>query len=67
MSIQRIRNAAEVPSKDLADWGKPKTIGEPTCHLRGIQLIENPDGSEGGSGSARPGGSSSAPLRDVPW
>jgi hypothetical protein len=55
VSIRKLKNAAHIPTEDLDDWGPPKTIGEPKCHLRGIQLIENADGSEGGIWECTPG------------
>ncbi len=55
MSIRQLKNATKIPTKDLADWGTPQTIGEPKCHLNGIQLIENADGSEGGIWECTPG------------
>lgn len=55
MSIRQLKHVTSIPAADLDDWGKPKTVGEPTCHLRGIQLIENPDGSEGGIWECTPG------------
>ncbi len=55
MSIRQIKNAAKIPTSELDDWGTPMTIGEPTCHLKGTQLIENEDGSEGGIWECTPG------------
>jgi len=55
MSIQQLKNATNIPKEHLKDWGTPKTIGEPKCHLNGIQLIENDDGSEGGIWECTPG------------
>ena len=46
MSIRQLGNATNVPTEDLDGWGTPKTTGEPKCHLKGISLIENDDGSE---------------------
>ena len=55
MSIRQLKDVTRIASEKLDDWGTPATIGEPTCHLRGIQLVENPDGSEGGSWECTPG------------
>ena len=55
MSIRQLKNATKIPTEDLEDWGTPQTIGEPKCHLNGIQLIENADGSEGGIWECTPG------------
>jgi uncharacterized cupin superfamily protein len=55
MSIRQLGNATNTPTEELDDWGTPKTIGEPKCHLKGIQLIENDDGSEGGIWECSPG------------
>ena len=49
MPIKQLNDAINIPTEELDDWGTPKTIGEPICHLKGIQLIENEDGSEGGT------------------
>ncbi len=55
MSIRQLKNATQIPTDTLEDWGTPKTIGEPKCHLNGIQLVENDDGSEGGIWECTPG------------
>ena len=55
MSIRQLKEVAQIPPEKLDDWGKPKTVGEPTCPLRGIQIIENEDGSEGGIWECTPG------------
>ncbi len=55
MSIKQLKNANNIPTEKLDDWGTPKTIGEPKCHLKGIQIIENEDGSEGGIWECTPG------------
>ena len=55
MSIRQLKDAINIPTEQLDDWGTPKTIGEPRCHLNGIQLIENPDSSEGGIWECTPG------------
>jgi hypothetical protein len=55
VSIRQLKNATKIPTEDLEDWGTPQTIGEPKCHLNGIQLIENADGSEGGIWECTPG------------
>ena len=55
MSIRQLKDVAGIPAGKLDDWGIPKTVGEPTCRLRGIQLVENPDGSEGGIWECSPG------------
>ena len=41
MSIVKIKDAANIPSEQLEDWGTPKTIGEPICQLRGLFICEN--------------------------
>jgi hypothetical protein len=46
--IKKISGAANIPSKELEDWGIPKTVGEPKCQLRGLYISENEDGSEAG-------------------
>jgi uncharacterized cupin superfamily protein len=48
MSIIKIKDAANIPSEQLEDWGTPKTIGEPICQLRA-------DGSEAGIWECTPG------------
>jgi len=55
MSIKQLKDANNIPSEKLDDWGIPKTIGEPVCHLKGLQIIENEDGSEGGIWECTPG------------
>jgi hypothetical protein len=40
MAIKQLKDSKNIASKKLNDWGKPKTIGEPLCHLRGLQMIE---------------------------
>jgi uncharacterized cupin superfamily protein len=55
MSIRQLKDATNIPTERLDDWGTPKTIGEPSCRLKGIQLIENDDGSEGGIWECTPG------------
>ena len=55
MSIKQLKDAKNMASEKLEGWGTPKTIGEPVCHLKGIQIIENPDGSEGGIWECTPG------------
>jgi uncharacterized cupin superfamily protein len=55
MPIKQLKSAKNIVSEKLDDWGKPKTIGEPLCHLRGLQIIENEDGSEGGIWECTPG------------
>jgi uncharacterized protein len=55
MSIKKLDDAVNMPSKELEDWGVPKTIGEPKCQLRGIILQENEDGSQGGIWECTPG------------
>lgn len=55
MAIKQLKNAINIPAQKLTDWGTPKTIGEPVCHLSGIQIIENQDGSEGGIWECTPG------------
>jgi len=55
MSIIQLKDANNIPIEKLTDWGTPKTIGEPTCHLNGLQIIENQDGSEGGIWECTPG------------
>ncbi len=55
MSIRQLKNVPAIASEQLDDWGEPKALGEPTCHLRGIQIIENDDGSEGGIWECTPG------------
>lgn len=40
MSIIKIKDAANIPSEQLEDWGTPKTIGEPICQLRGLFVSE---------------------------
>jgi uncharacterized cupin superfamily protein len=55
MSIRQLKSVTSIPTKDLDDWGTPMTIGEPKCQLRGIQLVENADGSEGGIWECTPG------------
>jgi uncharacterized cupin superfamily protein len=55
MSSRQLKNAVAVPTAELEDWGRPKNVGDSTCHLRGIQLVENPDGSEGGVWECTPG------------
>ena len=44
MSIRQLKDVTNIPTERLDDWGTPMTIGEPLCHLNGIQLIENADG-----------------------
>ncbi len=41
MAIIKIKDAANIPSEQLEDWGTPKTIGEPICQLRGRFISEN--------------------------
>ena len=48
-------SAANIPSKELEDWGIHKTIGEPKCQLRGLFISENEDGSEAGIWECTPG------------
>jgi uncharacterized cupin superfamily protein len=55
MSIIQLNDANNIPTEKLDDWGTPKTIGEPICHLNGLQIIENKDGSEGGIWECTPG------------
>jgi len=55
MSIRQLKDANKIPSEKLDDWGTPKTIGEPRCHLKGFQMIESKDGSEGGIWECTPG------------
>lgn len=55
MPIKKLTGAVGMPSEKLDDWGTPKTIGEPRCHLSGITLCENQDGSEGGIWECTPG------------
>ena len=55
MSIRKLKDATNIPTEHLDDWGTPKTIGAPECHLNGIQLIENDDGSEVGIWECTPG------------
>ena len=55
MSIKQLKDVYNISSEKLDDWGTPKTIGEPLCHLKGIQIIENEDGSEGGIWECTPG------------
>jgi len=55
MSIQQLKDANNISSEKLDDWGTPKTIGEPVCNLKGLQIIENEDGSEGGIWECTPG------------
>jgi uncharacterized cupin superfamily protein len=55
MTVRQLENAAAIPAAELEDWGPPKNVGDSTCQLRGIQLIENPDGSEGGVWECTPG------------
>jgi len=55
MSIIKIKDAANIPSKQLEDWGTPKTVGEPTCRLRGLFISEKEDGSEAGIWECTPG------------
>ena len=55
MSIKQLKDAKNIPSETLDDWGTPKNIGEPICHLKGIQIIENEDGYEGGIWECTPG------------
>jgi len=55
VSIRQLKDVTHIPTDGLDDWGNPKTIGEPTCKLRRIQLIENDDGSEGGVWECTPG------------
>lgn len=55
MAILQLKDAKNIPTEKLDDWGTPKTIGEPVCHLNGIQMIENEDGSEGGIWECTPG------------
>jgi hypothetical protein len=47
MSIKQLKDAKNIPVEELVDWGIPRTIGKPVCHLNGIQIIENEDGLEG--------------------
>lgn len=55
MMIKKIGSAASIPSKELEDWGIPKTVGEPKCQLRGIYISKNEDGSEAGIWECTPG------------
>jgi uncharacterized cupin superfamily protein len=55
MSIRQLKDVTNISTERLDDWGTPMTIGEPLCHLNGIQLIENADGSEGGIWECTPG------------
>ncbi len=55
MSIKQIKNASNISSNSFDDWGTPKTIGEPVCHLKGLQIIEHKNGSEGGIWECTPG------------
>lgn len=55
MSIKQLKSARDIASDKLDDWGTPKTIGEPVCHLKGLQMVENEDGSEGGIWECTPG------------
>jgi uncharacterized cupin superfamily protein len=55
MSILQLKDAKNISAEKLTDWGTPKTIGEPVCHLKGIQMIANEDGSEGGIWECTPG------------
>jgi uncharacterized cupin superfamily protein len=55
MPIKKLKDVINLSTEELEDWGTPKTIGEPKCHLRGIQVIENEDGSEGGIWECTPG------------
>lgn len=53
--IKKIEKAASIPSDQLEDWGIPKTVGEPICHLRGLTISENEDGSQAGIWECTPG------------
>ncbi len=55
MSIIKIKDAANILSEQLEDWGTPKTIGEHICQLRGLFISENEDGSEAGIWECTPG------------
>ena len=55
MSIQQLKNASKIPSEKLDNWAIPKIIGYDICHLSGIQIIENENGSEGGIWECTPG------------
>ena len=55
MPIRQLKDAKNIATDTLDDWGTPKTIGEPVCHLKGFQMIENEDGSEGGIWECTPG------------
>jgi uncharacterized cupin superfamily protein len=55
MTIRQLKNATHIPTESLDDWGTPKTVGPPTCRLKGVQLIENEDESEGGIWECTPG------------
>ncbi len=55
MSIIQLKDAKNIGPEKLDDWGTPKTIGEPLCHLKGYQIIQNDDGSEGGIWECTPG------------
>ena len=55
MAILQLRNATNIPTEDLDDWGTPRTIGETKCRLSGVQIVENDDGSEGGIWECTPG------------
>jgi uncharacterized cupin superfamily protein len=55
MPIIQLKDAKNIAAEKLVNWGIPKTIGETQCDLRGLQIIQNEDGSEGGIWECTPG------------
>ena len=42
MKIVQLKDAVNIPSEELEDWGTPKTVGDKVCQLRGLFLSEYP-------------------------